>query len=67
VSRTFRKSRLGKKYQDKDKGKWEIHKRNKSCMKHNGGCQYCEANRLHNRRRLELYTKLEIEEYGRII
>lgn len=61
MSRTWRRNKFGKKYTDKDKFKWELHRQNPSCRQHNGGCPYCEENRLHNSKVKLLYTKMEID------
>jgi hypothetical protein len=60
MARTWRKSKIGKKYLDKDKFRWEIQKRNRPCLRHNGGCLYCESNRLHNSRKRKFWAEQEI-------
>lgn len=60
MGKTWRKSKTGIKYKDKDKYRWDIRRVNRSCLRHNGGCSYCEGNRLHNSRVKLLYSEMEI-------
>ncbi len=60
MAKTWRKSKLGKKYQDKDR---KIQKASRSCL-HHGGCPYCEGNRLHKNKNRAQLAKLEIMEFN---
>lgn len=63
MGKTWRKSKLGKRYQDKDKFKWELHRKDRSCLRHNGGCPYCEGNRTYKYKKSDKMSKLEIVEF----
>jgi hypothetical protein len=60
MSRTYRKNKLGKVYQDKDRRKGVLHP-SSSCLSH-GGCPYCEGNRLFNWVKRKFWSKQEIKE-----
>lgn len=59
MSKTIRKTKKERKYKDKDRRKLNI---SQSCL-HHGGCPYCESNRLHNKNKNELETKLQVKEF----
>ena len=56
MGKTWRKSKLGKKYQDKDR---KNQKNDRSCL-HHGGCPYCERNRLYNSSKKLAHTEMEM-------
>lgn len=60
MARTYRKSKTGKKYLDKDR---KHQKNSRSCL-HHGGCPYCEGNRLYNSRKREKSIAMEVEEFA---
>lgn len=60
MTKTFRKnSKTQKIYQDKDRRHQKV---SRSCL-HHGGCPYCESNRLHNKNKNELESKLQVKEF----
>jgi len=58
MARTYRKSKIGKKYLDRDR---KHQKASRSCL-HHGGCPYCEGNRLHNSRKRKYFAIREVKE-----
>jgi hypothetical protein len=61
MSRTYRKNKLGKVYQDKDRRKGVL-KCDPQCLSH-GGCPYCEGNRVFNWLKRKFWSEQEIKEF----
>lgn len=60
MGKTWRKSKLGKRYQDKDRKR---QKASRSCL-HHGGCPYCEGNRTYKNKKSDTVSKLEVMEFN---